>query len=427
MKRMLAGMMVLGAMAASVFAGSECLGLHDHDYTLSAYKLTKEQENMFFVNDGDQVSAFWHAWDSLRTLGPNSLDQEVIDCRENFAWGLNDCQNSPEENRLTVRAAWGERGVYLLFIVDDNEWMMAEDNSLNAHFWDNVEIFFDKQSAQQLYSVKDASNFFDYSLSQLTRTTRQIQIPFIGQGGAKPDKFDFLRANHDLGGWETSPDYWMVLSRGVSIATFGSEYGIYLQVAYKTNTRKMQEWVIPWEEWGGDANGRGRGFGRLPNEGDRLAVTFGYNDMDPNLDKKSSAIRWRNRKDPWIKEVGDCDNGLTRDAWGDIQFAKLLNDALTTAGKGPLTSSNVNQWNRTYTGQDYQIPANPSPPILSTIARNLSRNYGSRPLSAAAKTEFYSITGRKITGAKALTSSSIVVRRDVDAKGKTVASKLIAK
>ncbi len=426
MKRIMASLLVVCAMSAMLMAQMDpCQNAADPKYVLKSYQLTVEQENMFQIGteDGDQISPFWYVWDQLGTL-----DEKKINCVNEFAYGDEDCRTNQLENQLGVRCAYGKRGIYLLFTVEDNEFLPVQSAS-NGHFWDNVEIFMDKFSAADIYNPANDA-FVSKSVSQLTKTTRQLQIPFGDPLGGKAATFDFLAPLEIIDDWRlTDPNQWMIRDDDVTIAEFGKEYKIYLQVCDATTTKKRMEWSIPWEQWGG-FKGEIRSPA-MPAKGAKVGFTFGYNDMD-GVGAQTSAIRWRNQKDPWNITIGECSmmTGPTRDAWGDIEFSDALNDIISAAGKQALTWANVNDWYKPAAGEvatgPYKIVPNTVPQVDPDNIMNRNRpNF--RTISASAKTEFYSITGRKLVGGSAA-SSKLVVRRDVDAQGKTVAtSKLIAR
>jgi len=134
-------------------------------------------------------------------------------------------------------------------------------------------------------------------------------------------------------------------------------------------TEKVQEWFIPWTEWGVG------GFPEMPAAGTMFAINLGYNDRDADDAESYNSLGWPNTSDPWQapcetagEVTGVCDN------YGDIEImADFLDENASAAA-----------------------------PVRQAPARTAS--------PAASKAGLYSLTGKRLGQHDA--ARSLVIRQD---------------
>jgi hypothetical protein len=270
-------------------------------HVVKAYLLASRQEACFSKNERT-LACFWKAWKQNPKLEVAAITTE----KEYFAGGV--VPENSDDCKVIARAAYGEKGIYLLFEIKDNAWIGLTPGSPD-YSNDAIDIFTEKHSAEELY--RNLSLFKDVQKSQLTETYMQLQV---SMGGESPSLCNFnyynpLVADKDL---HSTPEF--VLYRGrISFPELEQTYGIAIKLvtpdAAKKNIRCL-ECYIPWESWGGP---NGAPFAK-PKVGTRLAIAFGYNDKDARDEYLPSFLRWRNAADPYG----------TTDSWGDVEFSSAL-------------------------------------------------------------------------------------------------------
>ncbi len=290
--------------AAKPVAGT---GPNPRDSVLVAYGLTAAQEKSFTVRDG-QLSPFWRLFDDQKdyiqmTQRKNAADDAAF----NFVL-THDCN-------MTVRAAYGADGIYLLFnINDDNDvaWPNKFAGTENEQFYlefDAVDLVIDSRSVQEICKPENR-DFFVSRAFGLTFTTRQYQIACgtqaerpLGFKRALPDPFDFYGTYH-------------------TFEEAKARFGIQVENVKTGYFDKAQEWFIPWHEYGG-------GFTSEPGAGTRMGFSPGFNDRDagehfpPGVTssggrvKASNGLRWIGKSNPW---------GSNRPPynWGEIELGEML-------------------------------------------------------------------------------------------------------
>jgi hypothetical protein len=296
-----------GAGSKNAGKAVACKGPDPADSVLVAYGLDAGRERRFSAHDG-RVSDFW-AWidgskDAIRltqkkNAAPDAAFNPVL---------THDCN-------MTVKAAYGAGGLYLLFEVNDdrdtpwpNRFAGTENEQFYLHF-DAVDALLDSRPLSVLCGPDGREALVSRSYG-LTFTTRQYQVACGTEkerpGGFKrglSDPWDFFAAYH------TFPEAERL-------------FGIRMENVKTDHFFKAQEWFIPWSEVGG-------GFPSEPDAGTRIAFAAGYNDRDegehlpPGVTssggsvKASNALRWIGNTDPWGSSKPPY-------AWGEIELGEMM-------------------------------------------------------------------------------------------------------
>jgi len=261
-------------------------------------------------------SCFWLAWE---IPGANRLDSAMVTGDSaNTAWGP---VETPQNATIKIKLAWGLRGLYVLFEVIDDTWIGYV--SPNDYQYDAVELFLDPHSGQELYGA-NTPLFPNINISQLTRSYSYFQVRI---GGNEPaERLAISQWNPNVDSSCAQPSQCVLYYEDPTIAGVDLEWGLKIESipprGNETNIRR-QEWMIPWGIYGSPP-----GKDSIPAIGDKLAMCFGYNDLDSASEPSASAIRWRNAADPYTT-AANAATGLTAtvDSWGEIQFAGDLNAA----------------------------------------------------------------------------------------------------
>jgi len=281
------------------------------DSVLVAYGLTSELEKQFSATD-QKVSDFWKLFDEEKdfiklTARRNATGNAAF----NFVL-THDCN-------MNVKAAYGAYGIYLLFeINDDNDvaWPNQFAGTENEQFYlnfDAVDVIMDSRSVEQICNVENADMFFTRGFA-LTKTTKQYQVAC---GTQKERPSGFHRAK---------PDPWDMWAKYFTFDDARSQLGLQIENIKTGYFDKVQEWFIPWSEYGG-------GLSEEPDTGNRLGFTAGFNDRDegehfpPGVTtsggtvQASNSIRWINKSDPW--GAGPA-SGMPPYNWGEIEIGQML-------------------------------------------------------------------------------------------------------
>ena len=120
MNRLVVSAVLVCGIMAAVFAQPRTDAVMSHTATgqpvLKAYLLSAAEEACFSKTDGART-CFWAAWDQGTTC-----DRATIQgIQDNLAWGP--VPDNTDDEEITVKAAYGTAGVYLLFEVKDNVWL----------------------------------------------------------------------------------------------------------------------------------------------------------------------------------------------------------------------------------------------------------------------------------------------------------------
>ncbi len=290
-------------------------------YSLNSYKISPEAECCFDNTDG-KLSDFWHAWDSLASL------ERIFLGPQDLSYGPQPIDTS--DVKLTVKATWGDSGIYLLFKVRDDGFPGVTGTALADHPYaaDAVEFCIDPNSSQELYSNADEL-MRDLSQDQATYNFWQLQINFgYGGGGLDSISWNWLNENfRDPMFDEVGLNQAMIFQQwGKGNAyqkALAENEGVYYEAISLGNTLEAQEWFIKWRAVG-------HPFGQVTGGqvGQKFAVSMGYDDIDAGQDDVS-ALRWRCRADPWS---GLPRTDSTADCWGDFHLVGNLEDTLADAG-----------------------------------------------------------------------------------------------
>ncbi len=278
-----------------------------NDSVLVAYGLTAEQEAQFSSQE-HQISAFWD-------LIGEDLDRIEMTARNN---GTGNADFNPvltNDCALTVKAAYGADGIYLLFLITDDDdvaWPNELTGTENEQFYldfDAMDVLMDSRSIKDISSPENRGMMLDRAFG-LTFTTRQYQVAC---GTLKERPSGFRRSMPEP--WDFNPTF----------LTFGqarTAYGTSIKTLSRGYFEKAQEWFVPWSEYGG-------GLPSEPDAGTRLCFAPGYNDRDEGEHlppgrtssggsvKASDAMRWIGKSDPWGSSKPPF-------SWGEIELGPML-------------------------------------------------------------------------------------------------------
>jgi len=393
MKRFLACALAIGGLVALAAAQPRDASVFTHGYTnvpsLKAYHLSAAQETQF-SNADNRRSCFWLAWELPSATRLDSA--QAVGGADNTAWGP---VETPEDETVKLKAAWGTAGLYILYEVIDDGWIgyVSPIDYEN----DAVELFLDPHSAQALYGA-GTPYFTAVDISQLTETYDQFQIRF---GGNEPvEQFSLNWWNPSVVGTGcTQPPQCVLYQRNLTFPEADLTWGMKIEIipprGDETNIRR-QEWMIPWGLYGSPP-----GKGTAPAENDRLAMCFGYNDRDDGLEPSASAIRYRNAADPYGTGT-DPSTQLTTtiDSWGEFQFVGDLN-----------TAANVQE-------SDISAACNTGckQPLVNAMKQFKVQN-----------TQYFTLAGQRVTNLNTVPSRTIVLERSVLSNGTVNVKRIVRK
>ncbi len=377
MNRLFAGIAVtIMVLSLTVDAQKE----YDAAYTVKAYALSEAQEAEYDQSDW-RLTKFWRAWEAD---GAN-LD-EVVLTGENCAWGA--CSPAPGGADVTykIRMAYGANGVYVLHEITDDSW---QDICLpNEYENDGVEFMTDAHSASELY--EDQAALYIHSDYEITKSFTQIQIMFGGESPVEDFLLTMPEPGITVGGsYEGQEEFLEHEEKQIAETN-----EVLIKVLYyeATPNVRRQEWLVPWGIWGGNGVGE-------QSEGDKLAVTFGYNDLDECAQgAQPHALRWRNNADPYSI-------GGTVGSWGDVEFA------------GELPSTEAEE---KFAKADNPVIEQPEP--NSVMPRSV-RGFNATQAQAV-NTQYFTLKGQRIPSRQLsrMPATSVLIRRAVttDMKQKVV-------
>jgi hypothetical protein len=277
------------------------------DSVLIAYGLNSEMEKSFSGSD-NQLSGFWELIDE---------DHDLIHLtqRKNAADGADFNFVLTHDCNMTVKAAYGGKGIYLLFIINDdndvawpNQFTGTEKEQFYLNF-DAVDVLIDSRSVEEIVADVEKKTFLSKSFG-LTFTTKQYQVA-CGKEKQRPEGFQ-----------RSVPDPWDFHNQYFSFNDAKEQLGMQIENIKLSPFYKAQEWFIPWSEYGG-------GLQKEPEAGEKIAFTAGFNDRDegehfpPGVNssggtvKASNALRWIGKTDPWGSNKPPY-------AWGEIMIGPML-------------------------------------------------------------------------------------------------------
>ncbi len=251
---------------------------------LVAYALTAEQEKGFAV-DG-RMSPFW----SLFGPGRSSV---TLTARDHLVPSEGAQQAPAGSAQVTVRAARSRAGLYLLFEVEDDDFVAPRglEDSLDFHLA--------RLSSGEVWKADPAAVFVKRESWAMLLCGDQFQL---SMGNAQHPPTTLFR---------NYPDPWDVARAEDDLAAALQRYGIAVDVGPLQAAPRQVEWFIPW-----DSVGTGGPMAE-PATGRCLALSLGYNDHAAHEDGGFARLRWPNRVDPW-GQAGD--KGPHPSPWGDLQM-----------------------------------------------------------------------------------------------------------
>lgn len=263
------------------------------DAVLLVYALTPEQERQFRADDG-RMTPFWGL------IGPDH-DRIELTVADSGAQDNRFSQEGATDAALIVKAARSAAGLYLYFEATDDGWVDTVRGP-NMYASDCADILLDNRSSTEIWDAPRDKSFVNAAWS-LSVTTVQLQVGF-GRG-APPDSVRYCWAD------PFEFRYYPFTRSEVKAAR-----GITFDFETIGETRKAQEWFIPWEEVGLE------GLDGEPPMGRQLAFTAGYNDQDPGQHRGGAfdKLRWINRTSPWQAASYQGVN----ETWGNLEMGPVL-------------------------------------------------------------------------------------------------------
>jgi hypothetical protein len=242
---------------------------------LQAPLLTASDEAAFSATDR-KISAFWTRLSPPTTLLPST--HAHADGRDEFA---NDA-----DARLSIQAARGERGLYLLIRVTDDEWSPVFKDAGYDSAYDGIELMFDGHNASQIAECGKKCRPAPLASWDLTDKTQQLQ--FFSDPAST--ELRYLRSNPNFFPGDT-----------IAVADLPTRMpGISLD-RFAAGKTRVAELFISWSQLGID-----------PRTQKRLAFAASYHDNDNRRDNPYmiNTLRWVNHGNPF--------SGPNH--WGDIEL-----------------------------------------------------------------------------------------------------------
>ncbi len=290
----------------------DCTEPDPEDSVLVAYGLTAEQEKQFSARDG-KLSGFWEKID-------DRLD--YIEMKQNDMRQRNSATDNAEFNfcishdcNVTVKAAYGGDGVYLLFEINDDQdvpWpngFTGTEMEMFYHDFDAVNLMMDSRPVKSICKPESKDMLISRYYG-MTSTSKQYQVA-CGTEKERPQGFK-----------RTVPAPWDFHAIYFTFEDARSQFGFEAENIKTSCFYKAQELFIPWSEYGG-------GLSSEPDAGTRLAFSPGFNDRDPgehmppgvnqsgHVTRSSNGLRWIGRKNPWHSPEPPY-------AWGEIELGAML-------------------------------------------------------------------------------------------------------
>lgn len=323
MTRMIAGVLLGLAMVSASFA-QVSTHLYDANYTIQAYKLNAQQEAWFDNTDG-LMSRFWYAW----VVENLDLEKAVLNPDEHLSRGEEAIGS--DDVLVNFRFAYSDAGIYILMEVNDNSYVDVPADAAKPYDYDGLELFGEQRDASTLYQQGEQAMpciSSNEDAHQLTKQYFQLQVNF---GGASlidefsmnwwdPTKIDLDPSGGACWPGTKTGDGLIAYNRDISYAAAESQYNMKIEILPAEGAWRRQEWFIPWGIWGG-----GSGLGGVPTPSNKVAIAFGYNDMDPGQ-QEATSLRWR-KADPYSQ----AGTGISYDAWGDLEFGVTLQSIMDAA------------------------------------------------------------------------------------------------
>ncbi len=255
---------------------------------LIAYGLSAEQEKTYLPDGG--LSPFWNHFGDDKS--------KVVLTVENSLVGQSETEKPTGDASLTVRAAHSRAGLYMLFIVQDDEWAPAQKLD------DAVDFHLARMSSADIWGTDPAEVFAKPESWGFVLSEMQYQVCF---GNAKAPATTISR---------NFCDPWDVPNVTDDYAAAAKKYGIVVKHIALDADRKAIEMFIPWQYVGNGGNMT------EPAVGTMLGLALGYNDVDPSQQQAASDnLRWPNKTDVWAV-AGQ--KGPNPSPWADLQIGPML-------------------------------------------------------------------------------------------------------
>jgi hypothetical protein len=265
------------------------------DYVLTAYRLSAEQEALFSHEDGG-LSAFWTLWDESQVILDRIHELPSIHGVSQSIDGF----DGEDDCRLIVKAAWGEKGLYLLAEAVDDTFFIMEVNDCECSNCNGIYDYDILDMDIDVFSSDDQKRLDLFITDGDQRTSSYTQFKY--RYGTTEHQSDIICINSFDSSWEGvgDPIQYRYVPIGKAFAM-----GILFEVIHINESRKIQEWLIPWEKVGSGMT--------KPELGRKIAFIAGYLDMDPG-----------NTRLDFIRLKNHCDVYCNSDNWGDIVFGPEL-------------------------------------------------------------------------------------------------------
>lgn len=270
------------ALAATSRLNAQCTSPDPTNALLCIYSLSASEESAFSATDG-QLSSFWYNWSGrdYRTMVP---PDDCYPGRCHFTGGASDAA-------VTVRAAGSASGLYLSFVVDDDDWvtrLSSEDYGADA-----LDFYIDHLDANTVFTCTDC--WIGYYNTTLTYSSHNFKVWL---GDLVSDAIRYEHYDENLWSWQA-----VTLSPDVAQAVYGA---LFEKISIDAGTRAF-EIFVPWDMLD---------FATTPPSETKLAFVPGYNDRDGAI-RDTSMLRWLG-KDPWGADA------QTVNYWGDLEVGTGL-------------------------------------------------------------------------------------------------------
>lgn len=263
-----------------------------YDHVLIAYELSPAQEERFSLTDA-AVSPFWADWDI------NELDYLLMTPDSNGVHWRGDPWSGAQDGRIMTRAAFSDRGVFLLAKIADDDFVLPRPGNNS----DNFDVHIDSRSSAHIYDGGTALQVYCFpEWWQVTKTSVMLSVP-VGDTG-RPDYFNHLYCEN--AGMNGTEELQVTLEHARQYRD-----GLGFELMQTSETTKVLEWYIPWSQVGAE------GMHDPPYAGARLAFSCVYYDSDDSVSSEGvqKALLWVDKRFPFTPP----DSGR---GWGDLQLSE---------------------------------------------------------------------------------------------------------
>ena len=303
---------------------------------MTVYQLRATDESAFDAADG-KLSDFWNAWwnysDSTKAYDTYEPDDAGMS-PPGYAYSADTSETLiyPSDASVSIRGAYGEIGLYLLFeVVDDYFVETASVSSPYVHDVNDVIDFFLDPTPLMDIQAAEEEHFYLFPDYQLTRNHAEYSARFRDSMITR-STYNAAATNEFFQSWKTVTREAASVNFGLKVEEIVSDDGLV----------RFQEWLIPW-------NMIGTGMAQAV-EGQRIAATFDYRDVDPVLSDGYTGLAWINGATPYSR---DSKFGVARDAWGELIFGPALFSSTDTTWNSDST------WGATLSGSVHDYSGMP--------------------------------------------------------------------